>query len=131
VIRLSAASLPGVERRDFRDWIDRYEEAWRTPGTQELAGLFATDATYRQSPYAEPVEGLEGIEAMWEKEREGPDETFGMSSEIIAVEGDTAVIRVSVDYGEPVTESYRDLWIVALREDGRARSFEEWPFAPS
>ena len=48
-----------MERRDFRDWLERYEGAWREPGTQALAGLFATDATYRQSPYGEPIEGLE------------------------------------------------------------------------
>ena len=119
-----------MERRDFRDWIERYEHAWREPGTQELAGLFATDATYRQAPYAEPVEGLEAIEAMWEREREGPDEAFEMVAEVVAFEGDTGVVRVEVTYGAPGGERYRDLWVIELREDGRARSFEEWPFAP-
>lgn len=119
-----------MERRDFRDWIERYEAAWREPGTQELAGLFATDATYRTSPYEEAFEGLEAIEAMWEREREDSDETFSMRSSILAVEDSTGVVRVEVDYGDPVVQSYRDLWVIELREDGRARSFEEWPFWP-
>jgi len=119
-----------MERRDFRDWIERYEHAWREPGTQELAGLFATDANYRQAPYAEPVEGLEAIEAMWEREREGPDEAFTMTAELTAVDGEVGVARVEVHYGAPAEGSYRDLWVIELREDGRARSFEEWPFAP-
>ena len=117
-----------MERRDFRDWIGRYEHAWREPGTQELAGLFATDATYRQSPYADPIEGLAEIEAMWEREREGPDEIFTMNVELIAVEGETGVARVEVHYGDPPKQSFRDLWVIELRVDGRARSFEEWPF---
>lgn len=118
-----------MERRDFRDWIERYEEAWREPGTQALAGLFATDATYRTAPYEDPFEGLEAIEAMWERERE-PDEAFEMSWELLAVEERTGVVRVGVDYSSPAQQSYRDLWVIELREDGRASSFEEWPFWP-
>ena len=119
-----------MERSDFADWVSRYEQAWRTPGTQELAGLFTTDATYRTSPYEAPFEGLEAIERMWEREREDAEEVFSMRSRVIAADGGTGVIRVEVDYGEPSGQSYRDLWVVELREDGRARSFEEWPFWP-
>ena len=119
-----------MQRRDFRDWVERYERAWREPGTQELAGLFATDATYRQSPYEGPLEGLEAIEAMWEREREGPDEIFSMRARIVAVEAGTGVVRVAVDYGDPVEQRWLDLWLIELREDGRASSFEEWPIAP-
>jgi SnoaL-like protein len=119
-----------MRRSDFADWVERYEEAWRTPGTQELAGLFTTDASYRTSPYEPPFEGLESIERMWEREREGAGESFSMRSEVIAADDDTGVIRLEVDYGDPVVQSYRDLWVVVLREDGRARSFEEWPFWP-
>jgi hypothetical protein len=119
-----------MERADFADWLTRYEAAWRAPGTQELAGLFTTDASYRTGPYEQPFEGLEEIERMWEREREGPDEVFSMRTEIVAVDGPVGVVRVDVDYGAPVEQSYRDVWIVELREDGRARSFEEWPFWP-
>ena len=64
---------------------------------------------------------------MWERERTGPDETFEMSSEIVAVDGDTGVARVEVSYGDPVEIEYRDLWIVRLDGDGRCVEFEEWP----
>lgn len=47
-----------------------------------------------------------------------------------AVDGDTAVVRVEVTYGEPRPGEYRDLWIVRLGADGRCREFEEWPFWP-
>lgn len=119
-----------MERRDFRDWVARYEAAWRQPGTQEIAGLFATDAIYRTSPYEDAFQGLEEIEAMWEREREGPDEVFELRSSIVAVEGSVGVVRVEVDYEKPAVQSYRDLWVIDLREDARARSFEEWPFWP-
>jgi len=39
--------------------------------------------------------------ALWDAEREGPDEVFKLTSEIVAVEGDTGVVRVEVVYGDP------------------------------
>lgn len=112
-------------------WVAAYERAWRSPGTEALAGIFTPDATYQQGPYLNPVVGLPAIARMWEAHREGPDEVFAMTSEVIAVEGDAAVVRAEVQYGDPVKQEYRDLWIMYFAEDGRCRAYEEWPFSPS
>lgn len=119
-----------MRRADVESWIEAYERSWRTPGTDSLADLFANGATYRMSPYEEPAVGLAQIGALWEREREGPDEAFEMSHALVALEGDTAVVRVEVRYGPPKRLEYRDLWIVRFDPDGRCRSFEEWPFWP-
>jgi hypothetical protein len=119
-----------VERTRFSTWIDAYERAWRTPGTDWLSYLFTPDATYSPGPFEPTCEGLDQIAELWEREREGPDEVFRMTSELVAVEGETAVARVEVFYGEPVERHYRDLWIVHLDEHGLCRAFEEWPFWP-
>lgn len=111
-------------------WVAAYERAWRSAGTGALAGLFAPDATYRQGPYDEPVTGLPAIARMWEAERAGPTEVFHMTSEVVAVDGDTAVVRVEVWYGDPVQQEFRDLWVIRFAADGRCAAFEEWPFAP-
>jgi ketosteroid isomerase-like protein len=119
-----------MERDQVAAWVAAYEKAWRTSGTGALADLFTLDATYRQTPYLEPFTGLPAIARMWELERDGPDETFSMASEIVAVDGDVAVVRLEVRYGEPVRQEYRDLWVLTFAGDGRCRSFEEWPFWP-
>jgi ketosteroid isomerase-like protein len=119
-----------VERRDVEGWVERYERAWRSAGTAGLGDLFAADATYVVSPWATPLVGLPAIAQLWDEEREGPDETFAMTREIVAVDGDTAVVRLAVDYGDPVTARWRDLWVLRFDEDGRCVGFEEWPFAP-
>jgi ketosteroid isomerase-like protein len=111
-------------------WLAGYEAAWRAPGTDGLADLFTSDATYLQSPYAQPVAGLAAIKRMWEDEREGPDEVFTLATEILAVEDATAVIRAEVHYGDPPRQEYRDLWVIRLRDDGRCSWFEEWPYWP-
>ncbi len=49
-----------------------------------------------------------------------------MTSEPIAVEGDTGVVRVEVRYHRPHARRFVDLWIVSFDPDGRCRRFEEW-----
>ncbi len=119
-----------VARSQVKSWIADYERAWRTSGTASLRDLFAEDASYQQTPYAAPILGLIDIASMWEEEREGPDEVFTVTSDIVAVEDDTAVVRVRVEYGDPVSQEYLDLWVIRFDADGRCGSFEEWPFWP-
>jgi len=76
------------------------------------------------------VVGLDAISRMWDQERDGPGEIFTLVSEIVAVDGATAVVRVEVRYGDPVHQEYRDLWVMRLGINGRCSWFEEWPFWP-
>ena len=69
------------------------------------------------------------IEALCERERAGSEEEFEMRARLVAVEGDTAVVRVAVSYAATGIK-YRDLWIVRFADDGRCREFEEWPYWP-
>ena len=119
-----------MDRQDVERWVAGYERAWRSPGVEALADLFTPDVVYLQGPYRKPVTGLPAIGQMWERERDGPDEPFTMESEIVAVDGDTAVVRAQVWYHAPSDREYRDLWVVGFAGDGRCRAFEEWPFAP-
>jgi ketosteroid isomerase-like protein len=119
-----------VDKSQVQQWVSGYERAWRTAGTMPLRELFTEDANYRMSPYEEQFAGLPAIVEMWEKEREGPDEAFSMTSEVVAVDGDTAVVPAEVSYGDPVSREYRDLWVIRFAGDGRCSSFEEWPFWP-
>src|SRR4051794_20620009 len=128
-----------MDRGQLSDWIAAYERAWRSPGTDALAELFTEDAAYSTAPYEKPHRGLTAIAEMWEAERNGPDEEFEMSSEVIAVDGEAGVARVRVLYPAPddrqgrrnrQRREYRDLWVVRLDREGRCFHFEEWPFWP-
>jgi ketosteroid isomerase-like protein len=119
-----------TDRATVSRWLAAYEAAWRSPGTEALAGLFTADASYLQAPYDPPVIGLDAVGRMWDAEREGPDEVFTLSTDILAVDGQVAVVRAEVHYGDPVTQEYRDLWVVRFAGDGRCTWFEEWPFWP-
>jgi hypothetical protein len=132
-----------------REWVARYERAWRTAGTDGLSALFTDDAVYLRDPYAEPIRGLPAIAEFWEAERDGPDEVFTLTAEVVAEQGDRGVARIEVVYGDlPMDErtiasrgadqpqrgralsEYRDLRVITFDDAGRARAFEEWPFFP-
>jgi ketosteroid isomerase-like protein len=119
-----------TDRAAVTRWLAGYEAAWRAPGTDSLARLFAGDAVYLQSPYEEPFVGLDAIGRMWDSEREGPDEAFTLAAQIIAVDGSTAVVRAEVTYAGPPRQDYLDLWVIRLADDGRCQRFEEWPYWP-
>jgi hypothetical protein len=53
-----------------------------------------------------------------------------MASEIVVVDGHTAVVRVEADDAKEDAGRWRDLWVLHFDVDGRCSHFEEWPFAP-
>jgi hypothetical protein len=118
-----------VDRGTVSRWVEAYERAWRSPGTGHLADLFSFDVSYLPSPWAPALKGFEQLAPFWEAGRDGPDEEFTLTSEVVAVEGNTAVVRLSVNYQGPDMSRWRDLWVLEFADDGRCARFEEWPFA--
>jgi len=120
-----------VDREAVARWVGAYEHAWRTAGTDQLGELFTPDVSYRPSPWKPALKGLEALAPFWEAARDGPDEPFTLTSDIVAVDGNTAVVRLSVDYQGADTTRWRDLWVLEFDDRGRCASFEEWPFSPN
>lgn len=128
--RLQVDAHGGIDRAAVGAWLGSYERAWRTSGTDALRALFADDATYSRGPFEPTLRGLPAIAAFWEQGRSGADEIFRISSEQVAVDGTTAVVRTEVAYDIPESRRYRNLWVLRFASDGRVRAFEEWPFSP-
>jgi ketosteroid isomerase-like protein len=120
-------TLRGVDRDDVMRWVAGYERAWREGDLAGVEALFTEDARYRPSPYEESEVGHDAIKAFWLAD-EGRSFTF--SAEPVAVEGDRAVVRAEVGYGDPGAQEYRDLWVLEFAEDGRVQDFEEWAYWP-
>jgi hypothetical protein len=114
-----------IDRDQVAAWVAAYERLWRDQAVDRLGEIFTVDARYWYDPYQDPLVGLAAIREFWNE-----DEAFTVTSEIVAVEGDTGVVRLEVRYGDPVRNEYRDLWVIRFAADGRCWHFEEWPFWP-
>lgn len=117
-----------MDRDAVMTWVDEYEQAWRASDARAVERLFTEDATYLRSPYDdEPLHGHEAIRGFWTVD-EGA--TFTVAAEPVAVEGDSAVVRLEVRYTGSEDQECRDLWLLRFAADGRVAHFEEWAYWP-
>jgi ketosteroid isomerase-like protein len=116
-----------MDRDQVMRWVDGYIDAWRTEDAQGVERLFTEDACYRRSPYEESEVGHDAIKAFWLADA---GETFSVKAEPVAIEGQTAVVRLLVNYSGSVQQEYRDLWLLEFADDGRVSDFEEWAYWP-
>jgi ketosteroid isomerase-like protein len=116
-----------VDRTGVMQWVAGYERAWREGDLAAVTRLFTEEARYRRSPYTQSATGHDAIQAFWQ---EDSGTTFTVTAEPVAVDGQDAVVRLEVRYGDPVVQEYRDLWILRFAPDGRVEDFEEWAYWP-
>ena len=117
-----------MSRADFEHWLADYRDAWATDDPAQVGALFTEDATYSPSPFSKAWEGREANVANW-IERGDSQNPWQFESELLAIEGDTGVLRGVTTYpahGEEKEEVYSNIWVIRLARDGRARSFAEW-----
>ncbi len=117
-----------MTRDEVMLWVESYERAWRGQDVESVERLFTPLATYLRSPYDRPLDGHQAIKEFWIDDEEGP--VFTMTGHVIAAEGTDAVVRVKVEYGDPVRQEYLDLWVLHFADDGRVEHFEEWAYWP-
>jgi ketosteroid isomerase-like protein len=108
-------------------WVDGYIDAWRAEDPQGVERLFTEDARYRRSPYEKSNVGHDAIKAFWLADA---GESFAVRAVPVAVDGQSAVVRLDVAYGDPAQQEYRDLWVLRFADDGRVSDFEEWAYWP-
>lgn len=117
-----------MTRTDFENWLEAYRQAWRTDDPDQIGALFAEDATYAPWPFGKPWQGREAIVAKW-VERGDSKAAWQFESELLAVDGDTGVIRGQTTY--PAADDqpeavFSNIWVIRLAADGRVSSFAEW-----
>ena len=117
-----------MTHQDFEGWLQRYVAAWKTDDPAQIGALFTDDAIYAPRPYGEQWEGRDAIVAKW-IELGDSNVAWQFESEVVAVEGDTGVVRGLTSYAahdNDPEEVYSNIWVVKLAPDGRASSFAEW-----
>ena len=112
-----------------RRWVAAYETAWRTNDTDDIRALFTDDAVYATEPWGPPWTGADAIVDGWLKSRDEPG-TYTFEWDVAGVDGDRAFIQARTVYAPEGDEkdgnAYRNLWVIDLAENGRARAFTEW-----
>ncbi len=103
-------------------WVAGYLRAWESNDPADVRALFAADAVYRHHPAAEPIRGREAIVEFWLDRRDEPG-TWTFDRLRVVSAADPAVVTGRTVYS---TETYHNLWLVALDQEGRCLEFTEW-----
>ncbi|MHA6668990.1 nuclear transport factor 2 family protein [Homoserinimonas sp. A447] len=112
-----------TNRGTLTRWVEAYRRAWESNEPDDIRALFTEDAEYFTEPWEQPWRGHDDIVAQWLKARDEPGDTT-FSWEVVAVDGDTGVIRAITPYTGRAT--YHNVWVIRFANDGRATSFTEW-----
>ena len=127
-----------MARSAVQAWLDRYVDAWKSYDPDQVASLFADDATYRYHPYDpedEVVRGRDAIVRDWiepdgnASTRDQPN-TYDAAYEVYAVDGDRAVAVGSSRYWTDSTRStlqqtYDNVFLLRFDDAGRCLEFVE------
>lgn len=118
-----------VTADQVQGWLDRYVDAWRSNDPAQIRALFAEDATYRYSPWDEPIRGPEAIADAWLENPDAPD-SWEARYESLAINGNLAVTRGRTRYFDTdrtaVRTEYDNIFVIRLDDLGRATDFTEW-----
>jgi ketosteroid isomerase-like protein len=128
-----------MDRSAAQAWLDAYVEAWKTYDREQVAALFAEDATYRYHPYDpdhETVRGRAAIVADWvapegnasSRDVEG---TYDGHYEPFAIDGDRVVATGWSRYWTDATRStlersYLNVFLMRFDDSGACREFVEY-----
>ena len=107
------------------EWLDRYFAAWASNDPVAVGALFARDATYAVSPFAEPWRGRDEIVRRWTA---GNGELRHHEHTVLAAGAGSGVAhwRVVVATGAGGKLEMDGMLLLAFNDDGECTDHREW-----
>ena len=93
-----------MTEQDVQNWLDEYGRAWVDSDPDLVVTLFADTATYRETPFDNPMRGRDEIRAYWQKYAVETHEDIEFASQVWAVRNDTAIAGWQARYTLKATE---------------------------
>ncbi len=121
-------AMKALTRAHFKKWMETYGRASAENDPLRSANLFAENARYYETPFAEPMIGRETIFEYWnDRARNLKDKVS--TFEILSVNGNRGIAHWQSKF--TVIESGKRLaldcvFIVEFGDDGLCRTFREW-----
>ena len=115
-----------MEADRFRDWLERYAEAWRSNDAADVEALFAEDAVYSYGPFRDDeARGRDEIVRRWVEG--GVQPALELAIEPLAVDGDRGVARWEVSFDAEAGRAELDgILVCDFDASGRCTRHLEW-----
>ncbi len=112
----------------FESWLDAYGRAWETQDSQAAAALFTEDATYQETPFAEPMRGRSAIRQYW-SDATGSQDKIGFGYEVLTCTGNLGIARWWASFTDTQSQAQVKLdgiFLVVMTGENRCKDFREW-----
>ena len=80
-----------MTEQDVQNWLDEYGRTWINGDPDKLVALFSATATYRETPFDDPMRGRHDIREYWQNGAADAQEDVEFASQVWAVKNDTAI----------------------------------------
>lgn len=117
-----------IDKSELTRWLESYGAAWENKNADAAASLFTADASYQETPYAEPFKGRDAIHDYWSTvTADQSDIDFGF--EVIAVSDMTGIAQWSARFhsisGNAPVE-LNGVFVLGFADSNQVRSLREW-----
>lgn len=112
----------------LRTWLEAYGRAWETRNAEAVTALFSDDATYQETPFVEPLRGLQAIAAYWSAAT-GSHVDVHFDYAVLALSGNQGIAHWRCSFVRPQEKASLRLdgvFVLQFDEQGQCKSLREW-----
>ncbi len=118
-----------MTRTELQSWLEAYRCAWETRDPEAVVELFSEGATYRETPFVEPLRGRPAIKTYWANTVQSRQEQVNFGFAILAVLDETGIARWWASFVRIGTErrvSLDGIFLLSFDAQNLCRSLREW-----
>ena len=121
--------MPAVSLKDFENWLRKYGNSWEKGDPSATEALFTSDARYYETPFDDPLIGLDEIYAYWQDNAALGQKDIHFSYEALAVYKNVGVAQWRANFIR-LSSGHRvrldGIFKVEFSDDGKCQIFREW-----
>ena len=113
----------------FKLWLEGFAAAWRLGDADAVADLFAPGARYQDSPFSDPLVGIEAIRDYWSQGVRHSRGDAEFEVDAVAVGAGAGVAHWRGEFtSEPAEHRVQldGILVATFDADGRCTDFREW-----
>lgn len=118
-----------IRLKDFENWLKAYGDAWEQGDVSAARHLFTHDVMYYETPFADPITGLDQISKYWKDNAALDQKEIRFSYEVLAVHKNVGVAHWRADFirlssGKRV--KLDGIFKIAFSDEDKCQIFREW-----
>ena len=114
---------------DFENWLDAYGAAWRAGDAHAAIELFSSDVEYYETPFDDPMVGLDAIHQYWSEGAGESQKDVSFSYQALAIVENAGLARWQATFVRIPSGNYVELDGFLMAEfdgAGKCSVFREW-----